>query len=172
MMKEQREKIDLLLEKNAAEQLANVDWEELNAAISSRLDKAQQSKTAAIRFPTVFKIATGVAAAAVILIAVILRTDKPSDMQLPDGTSAVVKFVETEGSALVEITHAPVKSQVFVDVGANLKKLAKCNVEIIDVSGDRQEDGSRAAWIIISRPEPVYADNGTSRDVMDFLYLF
>lgn len=171
-MKNEKEKIDLLLDKNAAEQLAKVDWDELHAEISSRLDQTRQSKASAIRFPTVFKVAACVAAAAVVLIAIIVKTEKPEVLKLENGTSAVVRFIETKGSALVEITYEPAKSQVLVDVGAGRRKMAKCDIEIVDMNGDLEGRANRAAWIIISRPEPVYADNGTSIDLMDVMYLF
>jgi len=172
-MKEERENIDLLLERNADEQLSKVDWQRLNAAISSRLDKASRSKTVATKFPTVFKIAAGVAAAAaVILIVMIIRTDRAPDFQLENGRRAVVKFIEAKGSASVEIGHAPAKSQVMVDVGPSQSKLARCDIEIIDANGDLKQKANRATWIIISRPEPVYADNGVSRDSMDMICLF
>ncbi|MHC4483094.1 MAG: hypothetical protein ACYSW4_06060, partial [Planctomycetota bacterium] len=161
-----------LLEQNAAEQLAKVDWDELNVAISAWLDKAQRGESSAIRFPGVFKVAACVAAAAVVLIAVMVKTEKPEDLKLENGTSAVVRFIEAKGSALVEITHVPAESRVLVDVGAGRSKIAKCDIEIVDVNGDLKERANRAAWIIISRPEPAYADNGVSSDVMNFLYLF
>ncbi len=173
VMKERKEKIDLLLEENVAEQLKSVDWERLNTAISSRLDKVNRDKTSAIGFPLVFKIAASIAAAAaVILVVVMVRTDRPGGVQIENGRSAVVKFIEPEGTASVEIRHRPAKSQVLVNVGAGGIKLAKCNVEIIDVSREHQENGSKAAWIIISKPEPMYADNGISRDTMSMICLF
>lgn len=171
-MKNEKEKTDLLLDKNAAEQLAKVDWDELNVAISARLDKAQRGESTAIRFPGVFKVAACVAAAAVVLIAVMVKTEKAEDLKLENGMSAVVRFIEPKGSALVQITHVPAESRVLVDVGAGWRQIAKCDIEIIDVNGDLKERANRAAWIMISRPEPVYADNGVTTDMMDFLYLF
>ena len=38
-MKKEKEKIDLLLERNASEQLAGVNWDGLHAAISERLNQ-------------------------------------------------------------------------------------------------------------------------------------
>lgn len=171
-MKNEKEKIDLLLERNAADQLAKIDWQGLNAAVSDRLDQTRQSKTPAIRFTTGFRMAAGVAAAAVIVVAVMIKTQKPADLKLENGLSAMVTFVETKGSASVEIMPALAGSQALVDVGARRRELAKCHVEIIDVNGDLKEKADRAAWIIISRPEPVYADNGVSTDLMDVMYLF
>ena len=170
-MKDRKEKIDLLFERNAADELAKVDWDELNTAISSRLSKAGQSKTSARKYTVIFKIAAGVAAA-VVFIAVMVKTEKPADVQCKDSRSAVVKFIDSKGTASIEIKRAGGKSQVIVDIGGSGRKVASCNVEIIDSNGGLKERDARAAWIIISRGEPVFADNGTSRDMMDMIYLF
>ena len=172
-MKEEKEKIDLILERNAAEQLAKVDWESLNVAISSRLDKAGQGKTSIIRLPTVFKIAAGLAAAAaVVFIAVTVRTDTPTTMRFENGGRAVVKFVESNGTASIEIKQASDKSAVIVDVVGGQIKVARCDVEMIDSNGGLKKDSDGAAWIIISRPEPALADNGTSPDMTSMICLF
>jgi len=168
----EKERIDSLFEKNVEEQLAKVDWDKLNGAISARLDETQQSKTSASRLPTVFKIGAGVAAAAVVFIAVMVRTEKPMDLQFEDGQRAVVKFVETKGSASVEIISTSGRSQVLVDIGYARTGIAKADVEIIDQNGERKEDGSRAAWIIIRMPEPALADNGANGYLRDLIRLF
>ena len=171
-MKQEKEKIDLLLERNASEQLAGFNWDELNAAILERLNQAQQSRNSGIRVPTIFKIAACFAtAAAVVFIAVIIRTDTPTTVQFENGRRAVVKFVESKGSASVKIGHTSAKAAVIVDGGASLKRVAKCDIEIIDASVNREKNGSRAAWIIIRVPEPVLADNGQSRYEADFACL-
>jgi hypothetical protein len=172
-MKDQNEKVDLLLEKNAAEQLGGIDWEQLNTAISSRLDQVGQVKAPSIKYPILLKAAAGLAAAAaVILIALPVVIDRPSGLQLPNGRSAIVKVLEPAGSASVVIERIAAKQSVFIEIGQAGQKLAKCDVEIIDLNGDAPENGGRAAWIIISRPEPIYADNGTSRDMTDIISLF
>lgn len=172
-MKNENEKVDLLLEKNAIEQLANVDWDQLSATISTRLDKAGEAKPVAIKYPAVLKVAASLAAAAaVIVIAVALIMDKPSGLQLPEGRSAIVKVLKPAGSASVVIEQTAAGQRVFVEIGRAGQELAKCEVEIIDVNGDIDKGGGRAAWIIISRPEPIYADNGVSRDMTDIISLF
>ena len=172
-MKEEKEKIDLILERNAAEQLAKVDWEGLNEAISSRLDKAGQGKTSKIGLPTVFKIAAAVtAAAAVVFILVTVRNSMPLGVRFENGGRAVVKFVESKGSASIEIKHASAKSVVMVDVMGSQRKVARCDVEMIDLNGGLKKDSDGAAWIIISRPEPAFADNGISRDMTSMICLF
>jgi len=171
VMKDKEEKVDLLLEQNASGQLAKVDWDGLNAAISARLDEADRSKTAVRRYPTVFKVAAGIAAAAVVLIAVIIGTDKQADVQLDSGRRAVVNFIDGKGSASIEIKDTGVESRVVVDIGGGERKMAMCDIEIIDLNGELKRD-KQAAWIIISRPEPMFADNGVSRDMSDMICLF
>ncbi|MHC4395784.1 MAG: hypothetical protein ACYS1A_09025 [Planctomycetota bacterium] len=172
-MKEEKEKIDLLFERNAAERLAGVDWDGLNRAISSRLDQASQRKTLAAKYPRIIKSAAAlVATAAVVLITVMVGTDKQTDMQLKKGRRAVVKFVKAKGSAAVEIKRASAEAQVVIDIGRPERKVAICNVKIIDLNGDFKKDDNQASWIIISRPEPVFAHNGVSGDIMSMICLF
>ena len=103
-MRKKNDQIDLLLERNASEQLAGVNWDELNAAISRRLSQAEQSKASTIKHRYVFKIAAGVAAAAaVVFIAVMVRMDTPKAVRFENGGRAVVKFSESKGSASVKI---------------------------------------------------------------------
>ena len=144
-MKKEKENIDLLLERNAGEQLAGVNWNRLNADISERLNQAGRSKTYTINYRSLFKIAAGVAvAAAVIVFAMMIRTEKPTTVRLENGGRAVVKLVESKGSA---------------------------TVEILDSNGRNNQSGDRSAWIIIRAPEPMLADNGQSRDEADFACL-
>jgi hypothetical protein len=171
-MKNRRENIDLLLESNTAEQMARVDWEGLNAAISSRLARAEKYKTSSVRFPTVFKVAAGfVVAAAVVFIAVMVNKDVPPAVRLENRGNAVVKFIDKKSSTAIEIELTESKARVMVDIEAGQRRLAKVDVKIIDRNGQRKEDDSRPAWIIISRPEPVFADNGTNRDEIDLICL-
>jgi len=171
-MKNTTEKIDLLLQRNADEQLNNVDWNKLNSAISRRLDETQQGQISAIGPPTVFKIAAGLAAAAaIVLIMVMIKPEKPRDTQHGKDGTAMVKFVDNKGSASVEFKTKSPKSHAIVDFGGNIT-LAKCTVEIIDSKEIRKKDGTQATWIIVSRPEPVYAGNGANQDTMDMICLF
>ena len=171
-MKKSNEDIDLLLERNAAEQLDRFDWDGLGTTISRRLNQAQQSKTSVIRFPTIFKIAAGfIAAAAVVFVAVMIRTDTPTNVRFENRGRAKVKFSESKSSASVKIEDASVKAAAVVDLGGSRRKVAKCDIKIIDASVDKEKNGSRAAWIIIRMPEPVLADNGISRDENDFACL-
>jgi len=144
-MKKEKEKIDLLLERNANEQLAGVNWDGLNAAISERLNQAQQSKTSGTRFPAILKIAAGVAAAAaVVVIAVMVKTDAPTTVRFENGAKTTVRFTQSKGTA---------------------------SVEILDSKGQKNQSGDRSAWIIIRTREPEVADNGQSRDEADFACL-
>jgi len=171
-MKKEKEKIDLLLERNANEQLAGVNWDGLHAAISERLNQADQSKTSTMKYRRVFKIAAGVAAAAaVVFIVVMIRTDTPTTVRFENRGRAEVKFIESKGSASVKIENASAKAAGVVDLGGSQRKVAKCDIKIIDAGEDKEKNGNRAAWIIIRVPEPVLADNGISRDENDFACL-
>jgi len=172
-MKTEKHDTDHLLEQNTAEQLAGVDWIGLNPTISSRLDEAERCKKVPVVRSSVFRIAAGlVAAAAVILIVMIIRTDRAPEFQLDNGRLAAVEFIEAKGLALVEIGHAAARSKVMIDVGPDRNKLVRCDIVMIDVNGNSKEKTNRATWIIISRPEPVYADNSASRDSTDMISLF
>ena len=171
-MKKEKENIDLLLERNASEQLTSVNWDELNAAISEKLNQADQSKTSTIKYRSVFKIAAGVAAAAaVVFIVVMIRTDTPTTVRFENRGRAEVKFIESKGSASVKIEDASSKAAAVVDLGGSQRKVARCDIKIIDASVDKEKNDSQAAWIIIRVPEPVLADNGISRDENDFACL-
>jgi len=172
-MKEKKDKIDLLFERNAAEQLAGVDWDVLNRAILGWLDQADRRKTSAVRYPRIIKSAAALAAvAAVVLIAVMVGTDRRRGVQLEEGGGAVVKFIKAEGSAVVEIKQASAKARVEIEIGRGERKVAICDVKITDLNGDLKKEVGRASWIIISRPEPVFAHNGNSRDIMSMICLF
>ncbi|MHC4426764.1 MAG: hypothetical protein ACYSYV_11810 [Planctomycetota bacterium] len=170
-MKHEKERIDLLLDKNAAEQLTKVDWDRLTDEISTRLDQARHGKTSRNKYPAFFKIAAGVAAAAaVVFAAVMLRMHRPSDSVPTESRSAVVEFVDKRGAASIEIKQTGRKSLVTVRVGLTDKKVARCDVEIIDRNGDLKRDSSRAAWIIISIPRPTFANNGHNTEETDLIH--
>jgi hypothetical protein len=172
-MKDRKEKIDSLFDKNTAEQLSGVDWDRLTAAISRRLDEAEARKTSVLKYRSIFKIAAGAAAAAAVVIIIVMAgIEKPADVQLKEGQRAVVKFIESKTTALVEIKHETGRSNVMVNVGASQFNVARCDIEIIDLNGDFRKKEEQGSWIIISRPVPVYADNGVSKDLMSMICLF
>ena len=171
-MKKEKENIDILLERNANEQLTGINWDGLHAAISDKLNQADQSKTSTKTYRRVFKTAAGIAAAAaVVFVAVMIRTDTPTTVRFENRGRAEVKFSESKESASVKIEHASAKAAAVVELGGSQRKVARCDIKIIDAGGDRKKNGSRAAWIIIRVPEPVLADNGISRDENDFACL-
>ncbi len=144
-MKDDEERIEDLLQRNADEQLSNIDWNKLNRAILNRLDQSRPSKTFVIRYPTVFKVAAGVAvAAAVVFIAVMVRTNKPTTVQFENGAKTTVQFTQSKGTA---------------------------SVEILDFNGQKNQNQNRSAWIIIRTRELEVVDNGQSRDEADFACL-
>ncbi len=172
-MKEKYEKIDSLLARNADEQLRSVDWDKLNTAISKRLDEARQSQTSTIRFPTVFKVAAGIAAAAaVVLITLMIRLERPAVEQLGDRRTAIVEFVEKKGSASVALIKPSDRAQVEISIAGKDERLANCYVQIIDSKAGQKEDVNRPSWFIICMSEYVNGNHGINSDAMDVLCLF
>ena len=144
-MKNEKENIDDLLKRNASEQLAGVNWERLNAAISQKLNQADRNKTYVTRRRYVLRVAAGIAAAAaIVLIVVSIQPQKPEETSVSNAGTTTVELLHRKGSA---------------------------SVEIIDTNGDRRENDIRSSWIIIRVPEPLLADNGVSRDQIDLACL-
>jgi hypothetical protein len=170
-MKKNNGKVDILIEKNGLEQLSRINWERLNAAISDRLDRVRQDAPISISFSTLLKVAVTTAAAAIVLITVTLNIEKLTNIRRDKSRIVEVKFVESKGSASVEIQTASAGSQVAVDIETK-RILAKCDIEILDKNGGPEESTTRAAWIIIGEPKRVYAENGANQDMMDIMYLF
>jgi hypothetical protein len=153
-MKKKKDKIDDLLQRNIAEQLANVDWNNLNAAISGRLDKAKQTKTLPIGFPTAFKIAALTAAAAVMII-------------------VMVSYNIEKGSATVTFINSSDRAHVQVNITEKDGNRGKCDIRIIDLGTIRKkEDKIRPSWFVISQTESVSTNNGSDRDMRDIACLF
>ena len=154
-MKKNQDKIDALLRRNTAGQLADVDFDDLNAAISARLDKVQQGKTPATGFPTMFKTAAVTAAAAAVFIIV------------------MVGSTEKKGSATVAFRNPSDRVQVQVNIAERDSNRGKSNVRIIDSGTARKQEGNtRPNWFVISKAEPASTNNGADRDVRDIVCLF
>ncbi|MFH1581435.1 MAG: hypothetical protein ABIC39_05115 [Pseudomonadota bacterium] len=168
-MKNEKEKIDLLLERNAAEQLAGFHWDGLNAAISSRLDEAGQRKGPVLKFRAVYKaVAVGAAAAIVLTVLMIETSERKSERLSRDGI-ATVKFVERSAHTLIKIDHTPRQARAIVSMAPAERKIANCRVNIIDSNGNFKKIEDRAAWVIISVPKPAATDDGAARDEMDLI---
>lgn len=179
-MKNEKEKIDVLLDQNAAEQLADVDWDGLSSAISRRLD--QVDRTFGRRYRGIFKVAAGlVAAAAIVLIVVMVRTNG-GGIELADGKKAVVKFVETKSTAGIVMESSASRSLARASIMPTVKRgvaivrmepvaksVALCDVEILEPDEVLRDRDSEGSWIIISRPQPVVADNGPNKDEIDLI---
>jgi hypothetical protein len=91
------------------------------------------------------KIVTGtVATAAVIFIAVMIKTNVLTEVQFDNGRKGIVAFVEDKGST---------------------------NVKILDSNRQDNKEKNRSSWIIIRTSEQKVVDNGQSRDEADFACL-
>jgi len=154
-MNKKIDKIDVLLRRNTAGQLDGVDFDDLNAAISGRLDEAQQRKTPATGFPKVFKIAAVTAAAAAVFIIV------------------MVGSTGEKGTATVAFINRSDRVQVQVNIVERDISRGWGDVRIIDSGTARKQEGNtRPNWLVISKAEPASENNGAGRDVRDILCMF
>jgi len=144
-MKKEKEQIDLLLKQNENEQLAGVDWEQLQSSISKKLDDADSTQTSIIKYRRIFKMASGiVATAAVVFIAVMIKTNILTKVKFKNGDKGIITFVENKGST---------------------------NIKILDSNGQGNQIKDQSSCIIIRTSERKVADNGQSRDEADFACL-
>jgi hypothetical protein len=171
-MKDANDKVERLLQRNTDEQLADFDWDQLSAAISRRVSQVEKQKASKRKYPIVFKVAAGIAAAAVVVVALTLQIEKPPVVRLHESGTARVELIGRTGSASIEIKYATDESYATVAIGPGERTVAKCDIEVIDSNGGGKAGDRRAAWIIISRPEPMYADDGFSKDIKDMICLF
>lgn len=169
-MKSEKDGLERLLDKNAAEQLAKVDWDRLTGEISARLDHAPQTGPMSSRYVLVFKIAAGVAAA-VVLAAVMSGVHELFDLQIPPERFVAVESVGKQRAILIQVKDASGKVLAMVQEGRTDKGAVKCDVEIIDRDGDLEAESDRAAWIIISAPRQTLVENGQNREEADLVCL-
>lgn len=162
-MTNKNDRVDDLLKHNVEQQLADFDWETLTKGVWKRLAAAEVLGSCGSKYGGPFKIAAAIAVAtAVALTVLVIIMSRPPLTQL----------AETAGSALVEIKTISAKPHVTVDIGAQNRKSAKCDIEIIDAGESRRHQGTQTAWMIISRTERVYADDGFNNDMEDLICLF
>jgi hypothetical protein len=163
-MRHKKEDVNSLLQRNADGQLADFDWEQLNAAITRRLDGAQRRTASVIGFGAVIRIAAGMAAAAaIILIAVTVMRREPvhtRDAGRPGGTASV------------EIAGLSDRPQVAVDIHTRNKQLVLCRLEIIQLDESPKQDQSDGAWIVVAGYVSRLADYRASRDMASMMCLF
>lgn len=171
-MKKENENIDYLLKQNADEQLTSYDWDRLNESISKKLAEVDETGIHKFNYGYLFKIAAGIAvAAAVVIIAILLRTEPLQTAQYERDGKAVVKIIENTGSATVEIKQKSYETAVVVETQMKQQNSVVCDVEIINSNGDEAKNESRPTWIIIRVPEPVLVETGQSRDEADLACL-
>ena len=102
-----------------------------------------------------------------VLIVVVARTMQQSKPEL-----AIAELLESRAVVSVDIKPAKSRGLAIVNIGSKSKHIVSCDVEIL---GDKVVEKARleqAAWIIITKPEPILADNGHNRDLMDVVCLF
>jgi len=155
--------IDDLLKRNVEQQLADFNWGRLTKGIHRRLASAEVLGSSGGKYASLLKVAAVIAVSTtVVFTALVVRMSRPP----------VTRFAETTGSARVEIKTVSAGPHVTVDIGGRNRKPAKCDIKIIDANGSRRHQDTRAAWMIVSRTERIYADNGFNDDMKDLICLF
>ncbi|MBN2457096.1 MAG: hypothetical protein JXB29_11275 [Sedimentisphaerales bacterium] len=171
MTEYQTDNLDKLLEQNVELQLQDIDWSKFSTSISNRINQAQETMATKIRRIRILKTAAAVAAA--ILLVIILKVSYVSKEQSAITGRANVKLIQSSASAFIKIADKTAKSATFVDIAPSAKQLASCSIDIIESDSDFGENETGSAWIIITAPEPMYADNGSaSKGLGDIIYLF
>jgi hypothetical protein len=164
-----KEKLDLLLEQNAERQLAKVDWQALNASISSRLNAA--SKPAAFKWPVLLRVAAVIAIISAIA-ALLLLTDRLSLNRKTAHPVASVEFTHSIAQTAVQILEIPAQAEVSISPTAANSGIAKCEIEIIEPAVKPNLDLGIPTWLIVCKQEPSSAQNSFSEETASLLCLF
>jgi hypothetical protein len=167
MTNSEEEKLDLLLEQNAEQQLAKIDWQALNISISFRLDAAQ--KPTIFKWPVLFNIAAVIAIISV--IAALLLAGRISLNKKP-ATIASVEYTHSIAKTTVQILEIPAQAEVTLNPAAASSTVARCEVEIIESATKPNPGFGIPTWVIICKTEPPPAQNGVNEETASLLCLF
>lgn len=182
-MKENLDNIEFLIAGNTDRQLAAVDWEQLYSRIQNRLDNTPQQTNGLSIKRMALRWTVGIAAAAILLILLVLTGNKKPPLLLPEGQLAVVQLTEHRPIAAVEIgkrddtshvsvTMEPISSQAQVSFSRQDRRLAQCDVVIIEQNGQAEkEKNPLPSWIIIMASKPSVAENQTDQQQLDIACL-
>jgi hypothetical protein len=164
-----KEKLDLLLEQNAERQLAKIDWQALNASISSRLNAAP--KPATLNWPVLLRVAAVIA----IIIAIAALLPLAGRLSLNRKFAAPVasvKFTHSIAQTTVQILKTPAQAEVSISPTASNSSIAKCEIEIIEPAVKPNQGFDIPTWLIVCKQEPSSAQNGINEETASLLCLF
>ena len=83
---------------------------------------------------------------------------------------ADVRIFKPDTAAATQVTiMSGNKSKIVIAPFAQNRGHARCEVEIHDLTGEMENTGGKAAWIIISKPVDILADSEISRDDIDII---
>ncbi|MFH1615809.1 MAG: hypothetical protein ABIG61_12100 [Planctomycetota bacterium] len=159
-MEKQEDKLDLVLNRAAAEEFAGVDWESLNEMVRNRLAAGRRQGRKQFRW-----VKFAAAAAVIIGVLFFCRTRKQGSK------GSFVEIVRTKGVAKVELVREQYAEQVRVEpVGQGVRDVW-CKVETIGGEGGTEARGE-SAFIIIRMPKAEMAYNGDAKKAEEILFLF
>lgn len=164
-----KEKLDLLLEQNAERQLAKIDWQALNASISSRLNAAPKPVT--FKWPVLLRVAAIIAIISSIA-ALLLFTGRLSLNRKSGVPVASVEFTRSSAQTTVQILEIPAQAKISLSITAESSSVAKCEIEIIEPVVKPNQNFGIPTWLIVCKQEPLSAQNGVNEETASLLCLF
>jgi hypothetical protein len=169
MIEPEKEKLDLLLEQNAERQLAKIDWQALNASISSRLNAVPEP--GAFNWPILLRIAAAITIISAVA-ALLLFQDHLSFNRKYAAPVASVEFTRSSSRTVVQIMETPAQAEVLLTPTAASSGIAKCEIEIIEPVVKPSQDFGIPTWFIVCKREPSSAQNGVNEETASLLCLF
>jgi preprotein translocase subunit SecF len=183
-MKENLEKIDLLINENTDRQLLAVDWDQLYGRIQKQVDDAEKRTGTVSIKKKIFRWVVGISsAAAVLLVIFALMENRNPGLSLPSGQQAVVKLTEhravvkTEiekrtGASHVSVAIEPPANRAQVRFGQQGHQVAQCDIVIIDQNGQTEKAQTpRPSWIIMMASKPASSENQTDKNQLEIACL-
>jgi hypothetical protein len=162
----EKEKLDILLKRNADEQLARVDWQKFDASISSRLDMVSQHRT--FKLPKPLEIAAMIAVACVIAAGILITHYK----QTITPARAWVELIPANTRTAVQILDPYSQSELIFSAPSANSSMAKCEIEIIEPAEQTNQNFGGPTWFIICKQETSASKNGMSEETASLLCLF
>lgn len=174
-------KVDLLIARHTEEESRLINADDLNLKIAQRLNQAETASTYSLKLRMILGIAAGITAVAACLLgAVLLTIDRNEHLELTGNSTAKVIIFESNAVANVRILKPDTaaaqvtimsgnKSKTVIAPFAQNRGHARCEVEIHDLTGEMENTGGKATWIMISKPVDIMADSETSRDDIDII---
>jgi hypothetical protein len=162
----EKEKLDILIERNAEQQLAKVDWQSLNTSITSRLNTAGTQQS--FNWPLLLRIAAIIAVTCVIAAGILIIHNQRANVS----ARASVELTSGSTRTVVQILDTHSQSEVIFSPPAANSPVAKCEIEIIEPAENTNQNFGGPTWFIICKQETPAVKNGMTEETASMLCLF